>query len=104
MFQASTPLRPQRPAMPLWAVFAYFGVLASLALGMVVLDHYRSAAAGTRSDDGNTLTLTATIEDPWGLREPVVAKKIWRWAPEQKITPYDACEPATAFKKGTNEP
>jgi hypothetical protein len=50
------------------------------------------------------LTLTATIEDPWGLREPVVAKKIWRWAPEQKITPYDACEPATAFKKGTNEP
>jgi hypothetical protein len=48
--------------------------------------------------------LTATIEDPWSLREPVVAKKIWRWAPEQKISPYDACEPATEFKKGTNEP
>ena len=58
----------------------------------------------TRSEDGDTLNLTATIEDPWGLREPVVAKKIWRWAPEQKITPYDACEPATEFKKGTSEP
>ena len=58
----------------------------------------------TRSDDGETLNLTATIEDPWGLREPVVAKKIWRWAPNQKITPYDACEPATEFKKGTGEP
>jgi hypothetical protein len=58
----------------------------------------------TRSDDGETLHLTATIDDPWSLREAVVAKKIWRWAPSQKITPYDACEPATEFRKGTKEP
>jgi hypothetical protein len=67
-------------------------------------DQLRVVERFTRSDDGTTLNLTATIEDPWGLREPVVAKKIWRWAPEQKISPYDACEPATEFKKGTREP
>jgi len=58
----------------------------------------------TRSEDGSTLHLTATLEDPWRLREAVVAKKIWRWAPDQQITPYDACEPATEFRKGTREP
>jgi hypothetical protein len=57
----------------------------------------------TRSDEDNTLLLTATIEDAWSLREPLVVKKIWRWAPDQKITPYDACEPATEFKKGTTQ-
>ena len=67
-------------------------------------DQLRVVERFTRSDDGDRLMLTATIEDPWGLREPVVAKKIWRWAPDQKITPYDACEPATEFKKGTSEP
>jgi len=67
-------------------------------------DQLRVVERFTRSDDGETLNLTATIEDPWSLREPVVTRKIWRWAPNQKITPYDACEPATEFKKGTNEP
>ena len=67
-------------------------------------DQLRVVERFTRSEDGNTLNLTATIEDPWSLREPVVARKIWRWAPDQKITPYDSCEPATEFKKGTREP
>ena len=67
-------------------------------------DQLRVTERFTRSDDGNTLHLTATIEDPWSLRKPIVAKKIWRWAPEQKITPYDSCEPATEVKKGTREP
>ncbi|HET9386347.1 MAG TPA: hypothetical protein VFO67_14460 [Gemmatimonadales bacterium] len=66
-------------------------------------DQFRVVEHFTRSEDGSTLNLTATIEDPWSLREPVVAKKVWRWAPDQKITPYDACEPATEFKKGTSE-
>jgi hypothetical protein len=57
----------------------------------------------TRSDEDNTLRLTATIEDAWSLREPLIVKKIWRWAPDQKITPYDSCEPATEFKKGTTQ-
>jgi hypothetical protein len=67
-------------------------------------DQFRVVERFTRSDDGNTLNLTATLEDPWSLREPVVVKKIWRWAPDQKITPYDACEPATDVKRGTSEP
>jgi hypothetical protein len=67
-------------------------------------DRLRVVERFTRSEDGDTLNLTATIEDPWSLREPVVARKIWRWAPDQKITPYDSCEPPTEFKKGTREP
>lgn len=54
----------------------------------------------TRSTDGNTLHLAATLTDPQTFREPVVLKKIWRWAPEQQIAPYDACERPTEFKKG----
>src|SRR5881396_2104508 len=44
-------------------------------------DQLRVLERYTRSQDGNTLQLTATMEDPGSLREPVVFKKIWRWAP-----------------------
>jgi hypothetical protein len=54
----------------------------------------------TRSKEGNTLQLTATLEDPLTLREPVILKKIWRWAPQSKITPYENCQPPTEFKRG----
>jgi len=57
----------------------------------------------TRSADGDTLLLTATIEDPWSLREPLVFKKIWRWAPDQQITPYEDCEPAEEFSRGKGQ-
>jgi len=53
----------------------------------------------TRSKDGAVLHMTAMLTDPQTFREPVVYKKIWRWAPEQHIAPYDACEPPTEFKK-----
>jgi len=53
-----------------------------------------------RSADGKTLLLTATMEDPWSLREPMVLKKIWNWAPDQKITPYDSCERPAQPTKG----
>jgi hypothetical protein len=52
----------------------------------------------TRSDDGKTLLMTATIQDPWSLREPIVLKKMWRWAPESRIAPYKNCERPTEFK------
>src|SRR5262249_50699762 len=55
----------------------------------------------TRSAKGDTLLLTATVEDPWGLREPLVVKKIWAWSPTSEIAPYVDCEPMTAVKKGT---
>jgi hypothetical protein len=67
-------------------------------------DQLRVVERFTRSDDGETLAMTATLEDPWSLREPVSIRKIWRWAPEQTITPYDACEPPDEFSKGTGEP
>ena len=39
------------------------------------------------------LELTARLTDPPTFREPVELKKIWRYAPDQQIAPYD-CEPA----------
>jgi len=64
-------------------------------------DQLRVVERYTRSQDGKTLLLTATMEDPATLREPLVLKKIWRWAPEQQITPYENCERPTEFQKRT---
>jgi hypothetical protein len=63
-------------------------------------DQLRVVERYTRSQDGNTLMLKATIEDPWSLQEPVVIQKTWRWAPEEQITPYEDCERPTEFKRG----
>ena len=57
----------------------------------------------TRSADGQTLNLTATLDDPWSLREPVVVKRIWRWAPTSQIAPYEDCEPPISVKKGVGQ-
>ena len=66
-------------------------------------DQLRVIERYSRASDG-TLQLTATLADPLTLREPVVVKKIWRWAPEQKITAYKDCERPTEFKRGTRQP
>jgi len=63
-------------------------------------DQLRVVERYTRSKTGDTLLLTATLTDPRSFREPLVLKKIWRWAPEQQITPYEDCERPTEFKKG----
>jgi hypothetical protein len=55
----------------------------------------------TRSEDGERLLLSAMLEDPWALKEPVVLKKVWAWAPDQQIFPYDQCERPTEFTRGT---
>ncbi|MEO8467560.1 MAG: hypothetical protein ABI640_19725 [Gammaproteobacteria bacterium] len=49
-----------------------------------------------RRPNPERLELTATLTDPWALREPVEFKKVWRFAPDQEIGPYDSCEPAAA--------
>ena len=54
----------------------------------------------TRPADGNRLLMTLTMEDPVTLREPVVLKKVWRWAPTATITSYTDCIPATEFSFG----
>ena len=67
-------------------------------------DQLRIVERYTRSKDGDTLLLTATMEDPWSLQEPVLIKKIWRWAPNSKITPYKNCERPTEFSRGVKRP
>ena len=67
-------------------------------------DRLRAVERFARSKDGDTLLLTATLEDPWSLREPVVLEKIWQWAPDQQITSYDNCERPTEFSKGVSRP
>ena len=64
-------------------------------------DQLRVVERYTRSKDGKTLTLAATMEDPRSLREPIVIKHIWGWAPNQIIAAYDQCEIPKEFKKGT---
>ena len=41
-------------------------------------------------EDG-VLQMDVTLRDPLMLQEPIMAKKIWSWAPEQEIAPYDSC-------------
>ena len=47
----------------------------------------------TRSDteEGMVLEMEVTFTDPVILTGPVVAKKIWSWAPDQEIYAYDSC-------------
>ena len=63
-------------------------------------DQLRILERYTRSAAGKILNLSTTIEDPWSLREPLVFKKMWRWAPESRIDAYKDCEiPTNLLKK-----
>ena len=48
-------------------------------------DQLRAEERYTRDHEGNRLLLTVILEDPWGLKEPLEMKKVWRWAPEEAI-------------------
>ena len=65
-------------------------------------DRLRIIERYTRAQDGVRLLLSATIEDPWSLREPVILKKVWRWAPGAEIAPYTDCERPVGLVKGAN--
>ncbi len=58
----------------------------------------------SRSDDGERLLLSASLDDPWSLSQPVVLKKVWSWAPEQEISAYDKCELPTEFSRREDRP
>jgi len=58
----------------------------------------------TRADDGNRLWLTATFSDPVSLREPLVIKKVWKWAPDSQITPYEDCQRPSSVTRGVTQP
>ena len=66
-----------------------FGIAVDATLHSARL---RTVERFARSADGKTLHLTATLTDPNTFREPIVFKKLWGWAPNQKIAPYDSCE------------
>ncbi len=59
-----------------------------------VIEHY------TRSTDGKRLSLSATLEDPVSLRQPIVVKKVWSWAPKSAIAPYKDCQRPSEFSTG----
>jgi hypothetical protein len=63
-------------------------------------DQLRAVERYTRSAEGDRLLLSATLEDPWALREPVVLKKVWSFAPDQVISPYEDCERPSEFSRG----
>ena len=64
-------------------------------------DQLRAVERYTRSPDGSRLEAVVTIEDPWGLRQPVQVKRAWGWAPTEQIFPYVDCELPNEVRKGT---
>lgn len=78
MFRSSMQRRPQRPAMPLWVVLAYFSVVLLLVFGLVALDMHRRAAQDERTaGSGNSGTIdlvsqAARALDPVGDWVPAV--------------------------------
>ena len=58
----------------------------------------------SRPDDGQRLLLSVTVDDPWSLKQPVVLKKVWSWAPDQEISAYENCEPPTEFSRREDRP
>ena len=63
------------------------GISANITMRFEHSGQLRTTERYTRSEDGQTLWLTATLADPQSLMEPLVVKKLWRWAPEAQITP-----------------
>jgi len=102
---ANEPLKPLGYSVGHWEgdtlVIQTSGISANITIWWSQhSDQLRVLERYTRSQDGKTLMLTATMEDPLSFREPLVIKHIWAWAPDQKIAAYDQCERPTEFKKG----
>lgn len=52
----------------------------------------------TISEDRQRLFLTVRYDDAWALKQPLVLKKVWGWAPDQEIFPVE-CERPTEFRR-----
>jgi hypothetical protein len=64
----------------------------------------RAVERYSRSSDGGRLELRLTLQDPWSMKEPIVVRKIWGWAPDQEIYAYDSCEPAAKEDRAEDRP
>lgn len=51
----------------------------------------------SRSEDGDRLLLTVTLDDPWSMSEPLVLKRVWSAAPDEQIYPDTDCERPSDF-------
>lgn len=52
----------------------------------------RAVERYSRSERGDRLLLTVTIEDPWSISQPLVLKRVWGAAPDEQIYPDADCE------------
>jgi hypothetical protein len=63
-----------------------------------IVERYR------RSDSGDRLEMVVTMEDPWSTKEPLVLRRDWGYAPDERILPYENCEPPTEFRRQERRP
>jgi len=67
-------------------------IFEGITLGAVEhSDQLRGVERYTLAEDGNRLDLIVTFEDPLTLREPLVLRRGWAWAPDEEIFEY-VCE------------
>jgi len=64
-------------------------------------DELRATERYARSEDGDRLLLTVTLDDPWSMSEPLVLKRVWSAAPNEQIYPDTDCERPRDFIKGS---
>ena len=67
-------------------------------------DRLRAVERYRRSEDGDRLLLTAMLEDPWSMVEPLVLKRVWSAAPGEQIYPDADCEQPIDFVRRSTEP
>lgn len=67
-------------------------------------DRLHAVERYSRSEDGDRLLLTVTLDDPWSMVEPLVLKRVWSAAPGEQIYPDVDCERPLDFVRGSTEP
>ena len=64
-------------------------------------EQLRAIERYSRSEDGDRLLLTVTLDDPWSISEPLVLKRVWSAAPDEQIYPDTDCERPRDFIRGS---
>ncbi len=67
-------------------------------------EQLRATERYSRSDDGDRLLLTVTLDDTWSMLEPLVLKRVWSAAPAEQIYPDVDCERPVDFLRRSTEP
>lgn len=64
-------------------------------------EQLRAIERYSRSEHGDHLLLTVTLDDPWSMSEPLVLKRVWGAAPDEQIYPDEDCERPRDFIRGS---